>query len=143
ELVRLRGPRGALDVLQWQIAASERDVVAHAGGEEEGVLRDHADVAPERCERDLANIDAVERHPTARDVVEARYERGERRLARAGVTDQGDRLARSDVEIDPAEHGPAGEVCERDVLEADRARARRQRPRAGRVRDLFRLVDDL
>ncbi len=81
-------------------------------GEEERILRDDADLAAERGERHVADVDAVERHASARDVVEARHERGERRLARAGVADQRDRRAGRDVEIEVLEHGPPGGVLE-------------------------------
>ena len=47
ELVRLRQPGGALDLLEARLGASEGDVLAHAGREEERILRDHADLRPE------------------------------------------------------------------------------------------------
>ena len=48
ELVRLREPRGALDLLVGRFGPAERDVLAHGRREEERVLRDHADLAPQR-----------------------------------------------------------------------------------------------
>ena len=43
----------------------------------------------------------------------------------------------------PVEHGPLGVVAEADPLEDDAARARRELPGPGGVRDLLRLVDHL
>ena len=80
ELVRLCCARRLFDLYLRQVAAPERDVVAHRGGEEEGILRDHADLVTQRRKRHVADIDAVERYAAARDVVETRHERGERRL---------------------------------------------------------------
>ena len=59
------------------------------------------------------------------------------------MPDQSDRATCRNVEVDVAEHGPAGEVLERDVLEADRPVAGRQRACGGRVRNLLGLVDHL
>ena len=77
------------------------------------------------------------------DVVEARDERGERRLSRARVADQRDRPAGLELEVDVVEHQAAGGVLERDVLVADAPLARRHLAGVGLVGDLLRLVHDL
>ena len=59
------------------------------------------------------------------------------------MPDQRDRRAGRDLEVDVAEHRPAGEVLERDVLEADRAVAGRELAARGASRDLLGLVDHL
>ena len=97
----------------------------------------------QRVERHVADVDAVDRHASGGDVVEARHERRERRLARARVADERDRAAGGDVEVDVLEHGPAVHVLERHVLEADVARARLQARCAGTVGDLLGLVEHL
>ncbi len=125
ELVRLREPRDALDLGVAHLRAAERDVLAHGRREEERILRDDADLAAQRGERDVAHVDAVDEHAARVDVVEARHERGERRLARAGVADERDASCpASSVEVELLEHGPAGQVREGDVLEADLRRRR-------------------
>src|SRR5262249_25510853 len=87
ELVRLRGPRSLLHLVLRELTATERDVVADGGAEEERILRDHADLASQRRERDVADVHAVDHDAPSEDVVEARHERRERRLAGAGVAD--------------------------------------------------------
>ncbi len=52
---------------------------------------------------ELADVHAVEQHATAGDVVESRAQRGERRLAGTGETDDRHRLARLDHEVDAVE----------------------------------------
>ena len=51
---------------------------------------------------DVADVDAVDRHPAVRHVVETRHEHRQRGLARAGEPDERDRLARLDLEVDVA-----------------------------------------
>ena len=97
----------------------------------------------ERGQLDVSHIGSVHGHAPLGDVVEARHERGESRLARAGLADEGDRLAGRHVELHTVEHGSALEVLEAHVLEAKVAAARRQADRVGPVGDLFRLVHDL
>src|SRR5581483_9285489 len=143
ELVCLRGARGRLDGGVVEVAASERDVLPDGRREEEGVLRDDADLAAERVQLEIADVDAVDEHASSVHVVEARYQRRQRRLPGARVTDQRDRRPRCDVEIDVAQDRPVVQIGEPDVLEPDRARARRQLDRTRPVRDLLRLVDDL
>ena len=76
-------------------------------------------------------------------VVEARDQRGERRLARAGAADQGDRGARRDCEVELAQHGAVGVVAERHAFEAQLAAAGRQLARAWRIGDVGGLVEHL
>ena len=106
--MRLRGPRRPLDLLVGRVEDAEGDVLADARGEEERILGDDADLAPERAARDVADVDAVDEHAALGRVVEARHERGERRLPRARVADQRDRRARRELEVDLLEHGPVG-----------------------------------
>ena len=87
--------------------------------EEERILRDDADLAPQRGERHVAHVDAVDRHPAARDVVEARHERRQRRLARSRCA----RSARSSCR--------ARRRGRRRAAPAGRAGTRTRRPRSG------------
>ena len=59
------------------------------------------------------------------------------------MADQRDRRARLDLEVDVVQDRPLGVVAERDVLEAEPALARRERPGARPVADLLRLVEHL
>ena len=72
---------------------------------------------------------AVDQHLAALHIVEARDEADERGLARAGRADEGDALARRDLERDALEHPLAGIVGEPDVAELDLAAHLLQRRR--------------
>ena len=111
--------------------------------EEERVLRDDADLAAQRLELHLADIDAVDRDPSLGRVVEPGDERRERRLAGPRVTDQRDGSAGLQLEVDLVEHGPAGCVLERHALVVDAAVTRRHLGRVRLVGDLLGLVHDL
>src|SRR5919205_1904489 len=65
ELVRLREPGDARELLVVEVADAEGDVLAHRGREEERILGDDSDRVPERGELDVADVDAVDGH-TAR-----------------------------------------------------------------------------
>ena len=88
--------------------------------EEVRLLRDDADRVRERLEGELADVDAVDRDPPLRRVVEARDEVAGRRLARAGLADE--------------RGGRAGRGVEGDVLRASRQRRRSGTTRARRRR---------
>ena len=130
--------------LVGRVRHAEGDVLAHGRREQERVLRDDADLAAQRGERHVAHVGAVDRDAPCRHVVEARDERRERRLARAGVADQRDRPAGLELELDRRRStGRSGDVAEGDVLEADAPGPAGARPRPGASRDLLRLVHHL
>ena len=70
------------------------------------------------------------------EFVEAREQRGDRRLAGAGWADEGDRLAGADVEVDVPQDGLVRAVAEGDVLVADVAAQAVDRDRVGCVLDV-------
>ena len=82
---------------------AEGDVFADAAGEEEALLGDDPELAPQRPLLDAAQVVAVDQDPALLRVVEAGDELGEGRLAGAGGADQGQRLARRHVEVDVAQ----------------------------------------
>ena len=113
-------------VLTRGFGLGELDVVADAAREQERLLGHDAELAPQRVERDVGDVVAVDEHPPVERVVEAREQLGDGRLARAGGTDQRERLALRDREVDVLEHERVGRVPERHVLERDLALDRRQ-----------------
>ena len=79
---------------------------------------------------DVAHVGAVDEHRAGADVVQARDELDERRLARAGGADEGDRAARRHVEVDVVQGGPRRAlVAQRHVAQLDVAGAGWQRRR--------------
>src|SRR3989304_1281493 len=93
--------------------------------------------------RGVGDVRAVEEDAAPLGVVEPWDERRQRRLAGAGVADQGDDAAGVDLEVDLREHGALGLVAERDVVEDDPPTAGRQIARTRPVPDLLRLVGGL
>ena len=90
---------------------------------------------PQLVDPQVADVDAVEQHAPAVDVVEARDEPRHGRLAAAGRTDERDRLAAADGEVETVEHPATRSVAERHALEPQLTRARRERgPRRVRRR---------
>ena len=67
------------------------------------------------CLADLAHVDAVEQHRAGGRVHQPGEQLGDRRLARAGLADDGDPGAGRDVEVDVAQHRRAAGVGEGDV----------------------------
>ena len=120
----------------------EGDVVAHGAHEEERLLGDDAELPAQRVDGDVAQVVAVDRDLAARRVVEAGDELGDGRLARAGRPDQGDGLARCDVQVDVAQHRLRRVVGERDVVERDVAFDRRQRLARRRASSTLGCVDE-
>ena len=106
EVVRLRALGGRDDLLaRGLVAPRVGDVLVHGRAEEERVVGDDGDLAAQRARVDVAHVDAVDEHGAGRDVVQARDERDERRLARAGRADERERRAGVDRQRDVAQRG--------------------------------------
>ncbi len=101
EVVGADRPGRGLDLGVGGVGSSVGDVVAHRAGEEEGLLGHDAELAAERAEVELAQVGAVDQHPSGRRVVEAGDELDDGRLPGAGLADQRDGLARGDGERRP------------------------------------------
>ena len=89
-----------LDFLEARLRASEGDVLPHAAGEEEPLLRDDPKLATQRQLLDAAQVVTVDLHPAFLGVVKARHQLREGRLAGPGRPDQGKGLAGRDVQVD-------------------------------------------
>ena len=85
---------------------AEAQVAGDGAREQERLLRDEPDPAPQVLAAHLADVDAVDQHLAAGGVVEARDQVDQRRLAAAGAADDRGRLARSGAERD-VRAGPA------------------------------------
>ena len=107
EVGRARERGGAAHLVEVRLGVGERDVLAHAVAEQERVLEHDADRAANVAEVEVAHVDAVEQHASLVDVVEARDQPGDRGLPARGGTDQRDRLARPQHEVEALEHRSA------------------------------------
>ena len=96
EVVGLRILGRLDDGLLGRLAAQPKgDVLADRAREEEDILLDGRDLRAQRCHVPVAHIDAVDQDAPAADVVDAVDQLGQRRLAGAGLADDGDGLARA------------------------------------------------
>src|SRR5579884_1566656 len=97
----------------------ERQVVAHRAAEDLYILGDDADALPERLDREVTQVDAVETDPAGGRVVEARQEAGDGGLAAPGAAQQPERLAGRQPKREVGEDVLAVLVAERDAGIAD------------------------
>ena len=117
ELVDLCCPRRLLDLLVTRLRLRKAKVLAHRRMEEVGLLRDDTDGRGERLERQLADVDAVDRDGALGRVVKSRHEIAARRLARAGLTDERRLRARRNRERDVLQRQGVSVVAEADPVE--------------------------
>ena len=110
---------GAADVLVVRVRPPEADVLAHALAEQERLLEDERDRAADVGDAQLAQVVTVEQHAALLGVVQTSEEAGDGALARAGGADEGERLARRDVQVEPVEHEAVALVAEADAIEPD------------------------
>ena len=143
ELVQLGRLGGGDDLLVGRVGAAERDVRPHRRVEDEGVLEDHAELAPQRLDADVAHVLAVDEHAPGRRVVEAQQQVQQARLAGPRRPDEGDMRADRDPQARRVEGRPARAVRERDVLEDDLVAQHVELDRVGPVDDPRRLVEQL
>ena len=99
---------------------SEPDVVGRGGPKEGRSLRHPRDVRPPGRGVALRQIDGSHADPPFRGLEQPEEEAGERALAGAARSDEDDRLARVELEVDRVEHSAlASRIRERHTLEAD------------------------
>ena len=124
KLVGADGAGGLLDVGHRGAGPAHADVVGHRALEQEALLGDGDDGAPQVGLGEVAQVDAVEQHAALGRVPEAGRQPGDGGLAGAGGADDGERLPGRDREVEVVEHR-ALPVAELDGLEADLAVRRR------------------
>ena len=93
------------------------DVVRHGAGEEMGVLKHHAQGAPQGLLGDVPDVDAVIGDGSALDFVEAVNEAGDGGFSRAGGAHEGDLLSRFGEKGHVVEDGPPLVVAEDHMVE--------------------------
>ena len=142
EFVGIGGLGRGHDVVHRLARVAVGDIGAHGVVEEEGELGDDRDLRPQRAQRVVADVDAVDGDAAFTDVVEARNQVGDRALAAAAHADEGHHLAGIDREVDVLEHR-LDAVAEADVLEDETSAHRRQRTGAGPIDDLGSGIEQL
>ena len=143
ELVRVGRAGRGLDSSNRGVGSAVGDVVADRDRKEERLVEDDADVRAKRAERHVADVVAVDLDGAGGDVIEARQQPRDGRLARPGAPDERDGLAGRDVGVKVAEDLGAVVVREGHVVEVDRAPDVEEVVGAGTVDDLGILVEDL
>ena len=144
--VELRRRGGARDAVAVGPRIAIRHVALQGGGEHVAVLLDHPDRVAQRFQGHVANVLAVDGDAPAGDVVEARHQVGDGRLAGARRADDAQGLPGTDRERHPAQRfrvAILGPVGERNVLEAQFAARQRQCRRARIVGHVRLLVEHL
>ena len=97
------------------------DIVDHRSLEDERVLHEHAHLAAQRFEVDIAHVGAVDANAPLFDVVKAGQKVDDRRLARARRPHQSDALARLYMQVEVFEDVHPLFVREGHVVEVDLA----------------------
>ncbi len=110
---------GLFDLLGGGVRGAEGDVVADGVGEEEGLLRDEADVSAEGLEGEGADGAVVDEDGAGVGVLEAGDEVDEGGFAGAGGAYDGEAAAGGDAEVDVVEDGGTVGVGEGQVAEFD------------------------
>ena len=144
EAVRVGGFGRRAHLRVGGVGLAPPDVLGDGAVEDQGLLQHRADVATEIGERQLAQVDPVERDAAPVGVVAAQEELRERRLPRAARPDDRDLPAGCEAQVDPAQRGLFGAVVgEPDLVEADRPDGPAEHVRLLRLGDRGPLVEHL
>ncbi len=143
EPVQADRPRGCHDRLLRGRGCAEADVVGDRARKQERILRDQRHLRTQRALLHRADVDAVDQHLPAGDVVEAGDQVGDRRLAGSGLADQRHRLSRLDGQVDVLQHGLVRLVGEGDAAQLDAAVDTTHRRGVGGVDDARLRVQQL
>ena len=89
EVGDLRGAERLPQLGLGRVGCRQQQVLADGRVHQVGLLRDHSDDAGEHLGVEVAQVDPVDGHAAGGRVVQSCDERGQGRLARAGVTRRG------------------------------------------------------
>ena len=117
------GPGGGLDLFLGGFGPGVGDVRPQGVVEEEGLLGDEGDALAQGGEGQVADVPAIQGHPSPGHVVEARDQVQEGRLSPAGGADQGHDLPALHGQADARQDFGSLAVGEADVLEGHAALA--------------------
>ncbi len=145
-VVQARDFAGVRDPVAIGPGIAVGDVVLDRGCEQEGVLLDQADRPAQGGERDLAHVLAVDRDPAGADVVVARDQVGDGRLAAARRAHDPERPASLHLEADVVQgrqRPPLAGIGEIDMLEAEHRALDHEIADARAIGDVGLAVEDL
>mmetsp|Transcript_7824 Transcript_7824/g.13801 ORF Transcript_7824/g.13801 Transcript_7824/m.13801 type:complete len:218 (+) Transcript_7824:3438-4091(+) len=125
KVVSVGSPGSGLDLViggrLWPSFAS-CDVLCDAGVKQQGLLRYHANVVPHRPDVKTFHVVAVNAHPAFLWIVESADKSGDGALSRARLSNEGNRFARGNIEVDIIKDlRSAGRVLEVETLDGDAA----------------------
>src|SRR5208283_378219 len=146
EVVRQRRAGCIFHRLPWNVGLAIGNIVADSIVEQDRILGDDGNLRPQRCNRDITHITAVEEQPPAGHVEEARQQVYQRGLARAAGTDNRDYFARHYFQIDIVQHLAvvvSAAVAEVNMLEAYALVEWRQVQGAGLLADIIPGVEKI
>ena len=137
------GAAGVVHHLVRRVRVRVLEVVHQSLVEQDRVLRNDADVAPERLDADVADVLSVDQDPAPGGAVEAEQEPEHRRLAAAGFADESRGGAGRGHVREPVERRLARVVGELDLVELDASVAGGQRHDPGVVHHRRLLLEEL
>jgi len=143
ELVRAYGLGRRDDFFFRGVELAVTDVVQDRAGEDEAVLQHNAHLAAQRLQLYARDIVSVNQNAAVRDIIEARDQVDDGRLAGTRRADQRDAFACLDVEAQSLKDVNSRIVRERHVVEGDLAADRRQLASIRDVADGHRFVERL
>ena len=136
EVVGGGGLSGGLDLGVGGARPPVGDIGAHRVVEQGDLLADQRDLAVQGGERQIANIEAVDRHPAAGRIVEAQDQVEDSGFPRPRRSHQGNPLSGRDHQVDAAQGRRSLDIGKVQVFERNRAGR-------GRQIDGARFLDDL
>src|SRR4051794_23780762 len=121
EFERLRALRRLAHLGLCGVRLADAQILSDRTVEQQRLLKDHADVPPQRCQRHPADVHAVDPDEAGLRIEGAMQQRNRRRLAGAGRADQRDGLAGKRGEGEVLDRRPLAVIGEGDVVEFDEA----------------------
>ncbi len=120
EIECLRTRRGVAQFVMRCIRLSDPQVLRDRAVEQQGFLKDHADIAAQGAQLNVAYVGAVDRDLSRLRIEGAMQERESRRFAGAGRADKRHGLARQRCECQTGDRGAYEVVAERDTCQIQR-----------------------
>ena len=141
--MRLRAPRGKLDLLGGGLGLGIGDVGRDGVREQEAVVGDEGDLRPQRGQVHVADVGAVDHDAPLARVVEPREQSDEAGLPGSRGADEGHGPAGVDLEVDPGQRGFVAVVAQAHPSQLDAAVTGGERRCPGGILHCRLAVEDL